>query len=144
PVSVRSMRLPDARRVAELSGQLGYPSTETQIVRRFEALAADSGSAVFVVEDEQGGIIGWTHVILRAVMESEPFAEVAGLVVASEARRQGAGRALVSAAEAWARERGCATLHVRSNRLRPESRPFYEGVGFVVIKTQHVYEKVLD
>src|SRR5262245_15144094 len=134
-MSVRSMRLPDARRVAELSGQLGYPSTEAQIVRRFEALSGDPGSAIFVAEDEHNGIIGWTHVILRAFMESEPFAEIAGLVVDSGARRQGAGRALVGAAEAWARERGCATLHVRSNRLRPESRPFYEGVGFVVIKT---------
>ena len=142
-MSVRSMAVRDARRVADLSGQLGYPSSEAQILRRFEAVSADPASAVFVVEDEQGRLIGWTHVILRAFMESDPFAEIAGLVVDSEARRQGAGRALVDAAEAWARERGCATLHVRSNIKRPEAHPFYEGVGFVVIKTQHVYEKVL-
>jgi len=142
-MGVRSMRLPDARRVADLATQLGYPSTEGQIAWRFEALAADPGSAIFVAEDPSGRLVGWTHVILQAFLESDPYAEIAGLVVDSGARRQGAGRALVSAAEAWARERGCATLRVRSNMLRPESRSFYEGVGFAVIKTQHVYEKPL-
>ena len=140
-MGVRPMTIHDVRRVADLAGQLGYPSTEAQIRRRFEAVAADPGSAVFVAEDPDGRVIGWTHVVLRAFMEMDLYAEIAGLVVDATARRQGAGRALVTAVETWAKGRGCAALSVRSNVKRQESRPFYEGIGFAIVKTQHVYRK---
>ena len=51
---------------------------------------------------------------------------------------------LVSAAETWAMERGYATMRVRSNVKRVEARPFYEGRGFVILKSQNVYEKTLQ
>ena len=140
---VRPMTERDARAVADLAGQLGYPSTEAQIVRRFESVSGDAGSAVFVAEDEQGRIVGWTHVIARTFLESDPYAELAGLVVDRTARRRGVGHALVSAAEAWAAGRGYTTMRVRSNVKRVEARPFYEGRGYAIGKSQHVYEKVL-
>ena len=55
---VRPMTERDARVVADLAGQLGYPSTETQIRRRFERVSGDPASAVFVAEDEDGRVIG--------------------------------------------------------------------------------------
>jgi GNAT superfamily N-acetyltransferase len=141
---VRPMTERDARVVAHLAGQLGYPSTEAQIRRRFESVSGDPASAVFVAEDEDGRIVGWTHVIARIFLESDPYAELAGLVVDRSARRQGAGRALVAEAEAWAKSRGYATMRVRSNVKRVEARPFYEGRGYVIGKSQHVYEKALE
>jgi GNAT superfamily N-acetyltransferase len=134
----------DARAAAELAGQLGYPSNEAQIRRRFESVSGDTSSAVFVAEDEEGRVIGWTHVVARASLEMDPCAELAGLVVDRTARRLGAGRALLSAAESWASERGYRTMRVRSNVKRIEARPFYEGRGYVIGKTQHVYEKALE
>ena len=76
-------------------------------------------------------------------LESGEQAELAGLVVSSDARRLGVGRALVAAAEAWTRAAGFPTLRVRSNVLRAESHAFYRSVGFVPVKTQHTYEKSL-
>ena len=143
-VRVRPMTERDARVVADLTGQLGYPSTEAQIRTRFESVSADPGSAVFVAEDEEGRILGWTHVIARVFLESDPYAELAGLVVDRTARRKGAGRALLSAAETWAIGRGYRTMRVRSNVKRVEARPFYEGRGYVIGKSQHVYEKTLE
>ncbi len=142
-VRVRPMTERDARVVADLAGQLGYPSTEAQIRRRFESLSGDPGSAVFVAEDQEGRVIGWVHVIVRTFLESDAYAELAGLVVDRTTRRKGAGHALVSAAETWAAGRGYATMRVRSNVKRVEARPFYEGRGYVIGKSQHVYEKAL-
>jgi len=142
-VRVRPMTERDARVVADLTGQLGYPSTEAQIRRRFESVSGDPGSAVFVAEDDDGRIVGWTHVIARVFLESDPYAELTGLVVDRTARRKGVGHALVSAVEAWAAGRGYTTMRVRSNVKRVDARPFYEGRGYAIGKSQHVYEKTL-
>ena len=140
---VRRMRERDARAVADLSGQLGYPATAAQIRRRLAMQEKDRDSAALVFEDEEGRIAGWAHVIGRHFLESDPYAELAGLVVDAGARRKGVGRALVTAAEKWAMGRGYATLRVRSNVKRMEARPFYEGMGFTITKSQYVYHKPL-
>ena len=43
----------------------------------------------------------------------------------------------------WASERGLREIAVRSNVVRAESHPFYEGRGYARVKTQHVYLKPL-
>src|SRR5437867_10053900 len=123
---VRMMTLDDAQEVARLSGQLGYPATTEQVERRFRALARSVDSAILVAETDEPGLAGWAHLVGRELLESDPFAELMGLVVDASARRRGVGRALVTAAEGWAKERGYAVLHVRSNMVRTEARPFYE------------------
>jgi len=134
----------DARAVADLSGQLGYPSTVAQIERRFERLRGDPESAILLAEDEGGRVVGWAHVVGRCFLELDPYAELGGLVVDAAARRKGAGKALLSAAEKWAAARGYVTMRVRSNMKRVEARPFYEGAGYAITKSQNVYEKSIE
>jgi len=67
-----------------------------------------------------------------------------GLVVDARQRRQGVGRRLVAAVEAWAARRGLELVSVRSNVARAESHPFYERLGYARVKTQHAYRKRLD
>ncbi len=140
---VRAMKASDAGMVSALSGQLGYPSAPEEIGRRFETLSGVLESAVFVAEAPGGAVAGWIHVIGTRTLESEPYAELAGLVVDASARRRGAGRALVSAAEGWAVDRGYAAMRVRSNVTRVEARPFYERMGYAIIKSQYVFRKRL-
>lgn len=75
------------------------------------------------------------------LLESGERAELVGLVVRSDARRIGVGKALVLAAEHWASAQGLQTITVRSNIVRAESHPFYESIGYVRKKTQHTYAK---
>jgi len=142
-VCVRPMTARDAAQVAALSGQLGYPSTPREIERRLGGVSRSADTAVLVAESPDGKVVGWAHVLGRDFLESDPYAELAGLVVDAAARRQGIGRALVSAAEAWAFDRGYAAMRVRSNVTRAEARPFYERMGYAIIKSQHVYRKTL-
>src|SRR5690242_5210686 len=115
PVPIRSMRFEDADPVARLSGQLGYPASAADVARRFADIGRQPDAAVFVADDERtGGVVGWVHVYRVPLLETDDHAEIGGLVVAEGLRGRGIGRALMRAAEAWAGDRGCAAMRVRS------------------------------
>ena len=141
-VTVRSMTAEDLSHVAELSQQLGYPVSLADLNARFSKIAPDRAQALFVVEDKDRSVVGWTHVYATHLLESPSFAEIGGLVVGTGSRRIGAGRALVEAADGWARSQGLDRVRVRSNVLRAEAHRFYPACGFTLIKTQHNYERV--
>jgi predicted N-acetyltransferase YhbS len=128
----------DAPELAELSGQLGYPSTSAQIVARLERL----GDADWVrVAESDGRVVAWIHVRGTTSLESEPWAEIVGLVVDEAVRGQKIGQELVEAACLWARERGYGEVKVRSNAVRAAAHRFYERQGFRTVKTQAVFSR---
>jgi GNAT superfamily N-acetyltransferase len=65
------------------------------------------------------------------------------LVVDEAVRSRGAGARLLDAAEAWARERGCAEMRVQSNVVRERAHTFYERHGYATIKAQYKLLKPL-
>jgi ribosomal protein S18 acetylase RimI-like enzyme len=141
---IRPARPADAAALAALSGQLGYPSTAEAMQRRLAVVLGTSDSLVLVGCTDGDEPLGWIHVGERQLLEADSYCEILGLVIDSRHRRQGWGARLVAAAERWAAERGHAQMAVRSNIARAESHPFYEGIGYTRVKTQHVYRKVLD
>ncbi len=138
------MRIEDAGAAARLATQLGYPSTAEQIERRFRALERSEDARVFIAEDPGGSPVGWVHVFGRRLLESDPDAEVGGLVVDETARGRGIGKALMASAEAWARERGYGIVSIRSNVIRTEAHEFYKGLGYEVLKSQYKLRKRLS
>ena len=141
-LKVRKARRRDAARIAELSGQLGYPATPAQIVRRLKGLLPASKHAVFVAE--LGGLVaGWTHLSVAHLVDSETRAEVKALIVAEGQRSLGAGSRLIEAAEKWARSRGCVSMLVPCNVIRERAHKFYEREGYEHYKTQKAFRKPL-
>ena len=55
------------------------------------------------------------------------------LAVSSDRQHHGLGRRLVSAAESFFRERGCASVEIDVVNHRQELFPFYGGLGYRVI-----------
>jgi GNAT superfamily N-acetyltransferase len=141
-VKIRRMRRGDAARIAELSGQLGYPVTVSAIVERMKRLKPASQQAVFVAE-MAGDVVGWMHVTASRLLEVEQRAEVNGLVVDETVRSQGAGRLLMEEAERWAKQHGCKSMSVRSNVIREQAHRFYERHGYEHYKTQKAFRKKL-
>ena len=133
----------DAPAVSALSGQLGYPAGAERMKARVRALAGDPDAAALVAEAGDGAVAGWIHVCGRRSLETDPAAEIAGLVVDAGRRREGIGRRLVEAAEDWARQHGYERLRVRSNVARDVAHVFYAGLGFERVKSQHVYERTV-
>ena len=138
---VRAAQTADAAELARLSGELGYAMSIDEMRAALGRLLPDTRHFIAVVDDGGDRLLGWMHVEHRTSMQTVDRAELIGLVVDGSARRRGTGRALVEAAEQWARSRGLTTLTVRSNVTRQLSHPFYEALGYVREKTQHLYRK---
>lgn len=143
PVAPRIARIEDAAEVARLCTELGYPATTEEMTARLGVVISAGDGQVFVVEQDSG-LLGWIAIELRTSLETGRKAEIVGLVVDAGAHRSGIGKALVATAEAWVRQQRLEVVMVRSNTARVESHPFYEGMGFVRRKSQHVYFKSLD
>jgi GNAT superfamily N-acetyltransferase len=142
-VKIRRVKKSDAEQVAVLSGQLGYPATSAQILRRMKGLKPAAEHVVFVADLPGTGIVGWLHASVAHVLESDTRAEVNGLIVGEGQRSLGAGALLLDAAEKWSRQRGCTAMNVRSNVIRERAHKFYERQGYEHYKTQKAFRKTL-
>ncbi|SRR6266404_3407794 len=142
-IRIRRAQRGDAERIAQLSGELGYPASTKQIAARLRQLTPTTKHSVFVAESPEAGLIGWVHVSLSHLLESDLRAEVNGLIVAEGQRSAGAGAKLLQAAEEWARRRGCKGMNVRSNVIRERAHKFYEANGYEHYKTQKAFRKPL-
>lgn len=140
-LQVRPMEPVDAEAVARLSGQLGYPITASQIQERFAWITRSPDNGFFVAE--QGGrVLGWVHVCGVHPLMSLSYAEVGGLIVAEDARRQGIGRALMTKAERWAQRQPYPDVRLRSGVPRVDAHAFYQSIGYELTKTSHMFRKV--
>ena len=142
-LKIRRAKPSDAPHLAELSGQLGYPATASEVRQRLRAIRPAALHAVFVAESKGVGVVGWLHVSKQPLLEVEVRAEVNGLVVSEGHRSLGAGAHLLEAAEEWARKHGCKSMSVRSNVIRERAHEFYERNGYEHYKTQKSFRKPL-
>jgi len=142
-VRVRSATMEDAGAIADLSGQLGYPSSAASVRRRLRNLLAKPDHAIWVAQNSGGSVAGWIHIFVYELLESDRLAEIGGLVIDENFRGQGAGKALVERAERWAKARRLGSVYVRSNIIRNEAHVFYQKQGYTIIKTQHAFRKDL-
>src|SRR5271154_4441503 len=122
-IIIRKVRATDAPRLAELSTQLGYPVDTREMASRLKLVLREKKAACFVAEEKSTGVVGWIHVSTLPLVEVPARAEVNGLVVDEKVRSQGAGWALLQAAEAWARKHRCKYMSVRSNVIRIAATP---------------------
>ncbi len=141
PVS-RAASPDDAAEIARLSTQLGYPVDTATMAARLARLASRADHFIQVVA-EGPRLLGWIAAERRLSLETGDGVEIVGLVVDQAAHRGGIGSTLVAAVANWARAHGDSRLVVRSNVVRAESHPFYERLGFIRTKSQHVYRRDL-
>jgi GNAT superfamily N-acetyltransferase len=139
---IRRARPSDVARLAELAGELGYPTTTAEMRTRFRRVKPAATNVIFVAEDG-GEVIGWTHVSVSHLLEVPLRAEINGLIVSEKTRSRGTGARLLEAAEAWARTKKCEGMSVRSNVIRDRAHSFYERNGYEHYKTQKAFRKPL-
>lgn len=133
----------DSPAIAELLGQLGYPTDTSEIPGRLATVVAANGAVLllrFAATEPPVGLVALHS--YPVVHRPGPTAYIAALVVAPSARGIGAGRALLAAAERWARERGCDRLTVTSAEHRDGAHHFYPRSGLPY--TGRRYSRSLD
>lgn len=138
--TIRPATVDDSEAIAGLSDQLGYPTSPERMRERLEILLPKRDQRLFAAERD-GRIVGWLHAAKIERVESDPFAEIYGLVVRDGERGQGIGPLLVRAAEEWAAAQGLPKVRVRCNVVRERTHRFYEREGFAVTKVQKIFDK---
>lgn len=142
--TIRAATAGDAEAVADLSRQLGHPTTAAPLVAANLARIADDATGVALVAlDDAGHVCGFARAVTEEFVVDAPFAELAALVVADAARSRGVGKALLTAVEAWARAAGFQSLTIRSNVIRTRAHQFYLREGCIEQKRQVVFVKPL-
>ena len=136
-MNIRPATLADAPAMAELTTQLGYPTTAEQMRNRFAVIDAHTDYRTLLAENETG-VVGLIALVKGLSWEhDELYIRVISLVVSSRARRQRAGERLIASAERWATETGAARLVLNCGN-RPEraaAHEFYGRMGFAARST---------
>jgi N-acetylglutamate synthase-like GNAT family acetyltransferase len=141
-VELRLARPEDAARLAQLLGQLGYPTSPKEAARRLHVLADSDADEVWVAERD-GTVVGLVAIHISGALELDgDVAKVGAIVVDEAARRQGVGEQLMAVAEREARRRGCVLLFLTTAERRKDAHAFYRGLGFD--ETGRRFAKELD
>ena len=115
--------------MSALFAQFEHPTPAEPIPARLARLASHDGQA-FVADGDTGLLGVATTQIVWSLIEDAPRAMLTALVVGEDTRGRGVGRALVSAVEQWARERGAGRIVVTTALRRAGAHAFYERLGF--------------
>jgi len=140
-LETRKAALSDAAAMSRLTLQLGYDCTEVAMRQRLARLRDLSEHGVFVAALEGQEIVGWLHVELRRALTSEPYAEIAAMVVSAHHRRLGIGRALAERAISWAESQKVADVRAPAQLHREDALSFYEGLGLELFEERQVYRR---
>lgn len=100
-----------------------------------------AGTAFFVAEDDGGQRLGFVH--LNSTVDyftREEVGHVSDVVVAPGGEGRGVGRALMAAAEEWARGRGYRLLTLNAFSRNTRARRLYERLGYGEDMVKYVKE----
>ena len=104
-------------------------------------------TAAFAAVGHDGTMVGFAELAERSFAEgctSQSVAYLEGWYVASDVRGRGVGRALVQAAEAWARKRGHRELASDTELENETSAAAHLALGFEQVAVIRCFRKALD
>ena len=140
-VLVRTGALSDAGIVARQfvalwpGGSLAEHEAEAAAI--LSGVPASTLPLVVLVAEIDGTVVGFVEVGLRSHADAcdpiRPVGFIEGWYVEPEHRRRGVGRALVAAAEAWARSQGCTEMASDAQLDNTGSLQAHEALGFEVV-----------
>jgi aminoglycoside 6'-N-acetyltransferase I len=102
---------------------------------------------IWVAETSDGRLVGFLETNLRSHADgcnpARPAGYIEGWYVADHYRRNGIGRSLLSAAEAWARSQGCVEMASDTWLENETSQRAHEALGYEVVDRCVHYRKTL-
>jgi ribosomal protein S18 acetylase RimI-like enzyme len=96
-----------------------------------DAISRGGDDETVLVAEAGGTVVGFVGVRTRKHWSGMSDAYVGELVVHQAHEGTGVGRALMSAAIAWATERGLATVTLETGAANARARAFYARLGFL-------------
>jgi aminoglycoside 6'-N-acetyltransferase I len=147
PMRIRAYRDSDwaewLRMAMTLFADASFDEHETDM----RAFRARADAEVFVVERPDGALAGYVEVGSRAYAEgcaTSPVGYIEEWYVDSDVRRAGHGRALLQAAEDWARGRGYQEIASDALLENEISHRAHQRSGYELVERIVVFRKSLD
>jgi aminoglycoside 6'-N-acetyltransferase I len=146
PIHVRPVRETDRPEWLRLRRLLWPDCPEEDHAAETAAYLRGPDLAVFVAEQDGGGLGGFVEAGLRREAEGcgpGPVGYVEGWYVDADLRRRGVGRRLVLAAEDWARGRGCTDMASDADVGNAVSRAAHAHLGYEEVNRLAHFRKPL-
>lgn len=140
-VVIRDATLGDLPEIVYLASQMGYEVT-AEGIKPVLTHYINNPDYYLLIAEKDGQVIGMAGFTVKYYLHREkPVLYVGSLVVKEEYRSQGVGKNLMERMELIARQRGCNSIQLNSNKRRVRAHKFYEKLGFVEMSLK--FEKVL-
>ena len=141
-IEVRKARLEDWVMIDQLGQEvLGYEIDQAFSQSRLAAVLSKPANQLFVAF-VAGEPAGYIHLQDYDVTYAIPYKNILGLAVFEQFQRQGIGKALMQAAEDFARADGAGGIRLNSGEGRYGAHLFYEAAGYERVKSQVNFRKV--
>lgn len=132
---------------SELRAQLWPQESATEHAVEAAQLLTTIDTDALLAFDSQQRLVGFVEVSLRPMAEgcaSSPVGYVEGWYVIPGQRRGGVGRALIRAAEDWARGHGCTEMASDTELSNTGSQAAHERLGYERVETLVIYRRALE
>lgn len=141
-VKIRPARPEDAAALTKLNREeMGYDYLHEKTAENLSHLLADGRNKILVaVAGEE--VIGYVHLVDYDLLYADHMKNIMGIAVRSDCRRQGVGKALLTAAEEWAKSSGADGVRLVSGSTRTGAHAFYRSLGYEGNKTQLNLKKI--
>lgn len=102
-------------------------------------------SVILLASSEDHQVVGFCQLYpIFCSIEAKPIYSLSDLYVAREARRSGAGRALLQAAQKYSAEHGRVKMELTTARTNKTAQATYESLGWIRDEVFYAYSKRVD
>ena len=143
---IRVWRKDDLDEVVRLSLALFPYAAPEEHRREIQTLLERDDARIFVIERQGGGLGGFVEAGTRSVADgcdSSPVGYIEAWYVDPDLRRSGLGRALLAAAEDWARQRGYTEMASDALIDNEVSHRAHRNAGYIEVDRVITYRKQL-
>ena len=127
---IRAAHASDAAALARLIGELGYETTDAEMMTRLQSILSDGRykTVVAVIGGQICGMIG--TISFPSYEHNDLSGRIIALVVSKQMRRTGIGARLIAAAERDFEQRKITRIAVNTRLTRQDAHQFYEKLGY--------------
>ncbi len=132
-IKIRKVAMSDVKCLSPLITQLGYPTTEENLIARIALYQHSDTDRAWIALDDAQNIVGCIAVHCYDLFHStERYGRIVSLVVQQSLRRMGIGRRLIARAEYYASQKNCSALELSCSLKRTKlgSQDFYDSLGY--------------
>lgn len=142
--TIREFQPSDSEGIHRLNtDEMGYEFSLEETAAKLLMLSQSSSDKIFVAVSGNE-VVGYIHANDYDLIYAPHIKNIMGIAVAEKYKRNGIGRALLSAVEKWALETNAAGVRLVSGATRTDAHKFYHSCGYGGDKAQVNMSKMFE